>query len=64
MIELYQKYSFSIFGNSKKCRYYPTCSQYMKEAILKYGTLYGVFLGIMRILRCNQFFKGGFDPVP
>ena len=45
------------------CKYYPTCSQYMKEAIIKYGVVKGTFLGIKRIIRCNPFSKGGYDPL-
>ncbi len=45
------------------CRYYPTCSTYMYEAVLKYGVIKGIFLGVLRILRCNPFFKGGYDPL-
>jgi len=45
------------------CRYYPTCSEYSKEAILKYGPFKGVIKSIWRILRCNPFSKGGYDPV-
>lgn len=46
------------------CRYYPTCSQYALEALEKYGALKGGFLALRRILRCNPFHKGGYDPVP
>jgi putative membrane protein insertion efficiency factor len=42
----------------------PSCSQYTLEAILKHGFFVGCFLGFKRILRCNPFVKGGFDPVP
>lgn len=46
-----------------KCKYYPTCSEYTKQAIEKYGSIKGIFLGIKRILRCNPFSKGGYDPL-
>lgn len=46
-----------------KCKYYPTCSEYTKQAIEKYGALKGIFLGMKRILRCNPFSKGGYDPL-
>lgn len=46
------------------CRYRPTCSQYALEVIKKYGSIKGSFLAIKRILKCNPFFKGGYDPVP
>jgi len=48
----------------KSCRYLPTCSEYTYEAIEKYGALKGAMMGAKRILRCNQLFPGGYDPVP
>ena len=46
------------------CRFYPTCSQYALEAIQKHGAFKGSLLAAYRILRCNPFSKGGYDPVP
>lgn len=46
------------------CRYYPTCSRYAVEAIEVHGALIGSLLALLRLLRCNQLFKGGYDPVP
>ena len=46
------------------CRYTPTSSQYALEAIEKYGALKGGWMAFRRILRCNPFHKGGYDPVP
>ena len=45
------------------CRFTPTCSEYMYEAISRHGAWKGTFLGLKRILRCNPFSKGGLDPV-
>lgn len=63
MIRFYRKYLSAMKGYST-CKYYPTCSQYGIEAIEKYGALKGGVLTIWRILRCNPFSKGGYDPVP
>jgi uncharacterized protein len=46
------------------CRFYPTCSHYGYHAIYKYGALKGGLMATWRVLRCNPFNKGGFDPVP
>lgn len=61
-IKLYQKYISPM--KRTRCPYIPTCSQYGLEAIQKYGAVKGSFLAVWRILRCNPFSKGGFDPVP
>ncbi|HSP69369.1 MAG TPA: membrane protein insertion efficiency factor YidD [Bryobacteraceae bacterium] len=45
------------------CRFHPTCSEYMKEAIEKHGVAKGVGLGLRRLSRCHPFREGGFDPV-
>ena len=45
------------------CRFHPTCSEYMTDAVAKYGAARGVWLGTRRLLRCHPFHEGGFDPV-
>lgn len=64
LIEKYQKYiSPFIKEMGINCKYYPTCSEYTKQAIIKYGCLVGIIKGIKRILKCNPFSKGGYDPL-
>ena len=63
IIRFYQKYLSGAKGYSS-CKYYQTCSRYAIEAIEKYGAFKGGLLAAWRILRCNPFSKGGYDPVP
>ena len=63
LIDIYQKY-LSGMKRYSTCKYYPTCSNYTKEAIEQHGVIIGILLGVWRILRCNPFSKGGYDPVP
>ena len=63
LIKFYRKY-ISGMKSAPTCKYYPTCSEYGLQAIEKYGALKGGLLTIWRILRCNPFSKGGYDPVP
>ena len=45
------------------CRFHPTCSEYMMDAVSKYGAARGIWMGTRRLLRCHPFHAGGFDPV-
>ncbi|MGN0524186.1 MAG: membrane protein insertion efficiency factor YidD [Eubacterium sp.] len=63
MIKSYQLTMSPRFSHGA-CRYTPTCSQYTLEAIEIHGPIKGAWLGFKRIMRCNPFFKGGYDPVP
>ena len=62
LIELYRKYVSPL--NRPCCRFTPTCSAYAIEAFRKRGFFVGFILTVYRILRCNPFSKGGYDPVP
>lgn len=53
-----------LLGPGAGCRFEPTCSAYAYEAIRVHGFFKGCFLGMWRILRCNPFCEGGYDPVP
>ncbi|KRN88998.1 membrane protein insertion efficiency factor YidD [Ligilactobacillus ceti] len=61
-VKFYQKGISPLLPPS--CRYYPTCSSYMIQAIEKHGPIAGLVMGIARIFRCNPFLRGGHDPVP
>ena len=50
-------------GPNAGCRFHPTCSEYAEESFEKHGLIKGFFLALLRVLRCNPFSKGGFDPV-
>ncbi len=62
LIRFYQRKISPCFG--PRCRYIPTCSQYTLEAVERFGALRGCLMGMWRVLRCNPFAKGGYDPVP
>ncbi|HKB58590.1 MAG TPA: membrane protein insertion efficiency factor YidD [Gallionellaceae bacterium] len=62
LIRGYQYFISPLFPPS--CRYHPTCSQYASEAITRHGALAGGWMSIKRILRCNPWSRGGYDPVP
>ena len=62
MIRFYQVAVSPLFG--RHCRFCPTCSEYARQAIQRYGVLDGGILAIRRILRCHPFNPGGYDPVP
>jgi len=71
LIYIYQKTISPTHGTFKEylkrmgvgCRYYPSCSEYTKQAILQQGVKKGIFSGVKRIIRCNPYYKGGYDPV-
>lgn len=64
LIKIYKKYLSPFFEQKGiRCKYYPTCSEYAKQSIEKYGAFKGVFFSIKRFCKCNPFSKGGYDPV-
>ena len=65
LISLIRTYRYAIsplLGNH--CRFYPSCSRYAQEALLKHGAWRGSLLSLNRLLRCHPFHPGGYDPVP
>lgn len=62
-IQFYRS-AISPYKGGPRCRYTPTCSQYAQTAIERYGAVKGARLAAWRVLRCNPFSKGGYDPVP
>lgn len=64
VIKLIKIYQITPLGCHSKCRFIPTCSNYMIDAINEWGLIKGVFLGIKRIFRCHPFGKSGIDLVP
>lgn len=62
LVGLIRFYQLAISPRHRKhCKYYPTCSEYTRQAVDKYGIIKGSLLGIIRILKCNPFSKGGVD---
>lgn len=62
IIGFYRKYISP--ATPPSCRFHPTCSEYGMTAISRFGAIKGSYMSIVRILKCNPFHKGGFDPVP
>jgi putative membrane protein insertion efficiency factor len=60
-IRLYQRIVSPALG--QRCKYYPSCSEYSAQAIRRFGILRGLVLAAWRLLRCNPWSRGGFDPV-
>ena len=62
-VRLYRRY-LSPLKSTPSCRFHPTCSEYAVEAVETRGVIIGMALATWRVLRCNPFNKGGYDPVP
>lgn len=66
LTQLYKKIlspALHYFSPGLGCRFYPTCSKYTHQAIKKFGIIKGIWMGLKRIIRCNPFNKGGYDPI-
>ncbi|MDP9409523.1 MAG: membrane protein insertion efficiency factor YidD [Actinomycetota bacterium] len=61
LIQVYRRFLSPMLPPA--CRYTPSCSLYTLQAIEKYGALRGITMGVLRLLRCHPFARGGFDPV-
>lgn len=64
MVRIYQKCISPFIGGGAACRFIPTCSEYTRQALIKYGFFRGVYMGIKRISRCRPGGGCGYDPVP
>ena len=61
LIKIYRKFVSPYLGNN--CRFYPTCSEYAEECFKSFNVFKALYLSIYRVIRCNPFSKGGYDPV-
>jgi hypothetical protein len=62
ILALYKRWISPLLPSA--CRFHPTCSEYMSEAVRKFGARRGIWLGLKRLGRCHPFHEGGFDPIP
>jgi putative membrane protein insertion efficiency factor len=62
LVRFYQRFISPL--TPPACRFTPTCSEYMRQALSRHGALHGTRLGVRRLLRCHPFHPGGYDPVP
>jgi uncharacterized protein len=62
LIRLYQYAISPMLG--RRCRFFPSCSEYTLEALRRYGPVKGLWLGLRRIIRCHPWHPGGYDPLP
>lgn len=64
LIKLIKKYQKATSNKNPTCRYHPSCSNYAIDAYKNYNIFYASILSFWRILRCNPFSRGGYDPIP